>query len=137
MIQKTIEVDGMQVRFCASASIPRIYRIRFRRDIMQDMQRLRTAYLRVIREKACEQNDQEAIQERGFEILDLEIFENIAYIMARHAAPESVPPTVEEWLDQFNMFSIYVVLPQILELWGLNEESLVESKKKLAEVAGN
>ena len=45
----------------------------------------------------------------------LEMFENIAYVMAKHADP-SIPDTPEEWLDGFNTFSIYQVLPQIIEL---------------------
>ena len=53
------------------------------------------------------------------EIEDLEIFENVAYIMAFHADP-TIPKTIDEWLEQFEMFSIYEILPEILELWGTN-----------------
>lgn len=35
MIQ-TIEIDGKQVPFRASAAIPRIYRMKFHRDIYKD-----------------------------------------------------------------------------------------------------
>ena len=45
--------------------------------------------------------------------------------MARHADP-TIP---EEWLDEFSTFSIYQVLPKIIELWGLNVQIDVESKK--------
>ena len=58
-----------------------------------------------------------------------------AYIMAYHA-DNSIPATIEEWLDQFDMFSIYEVLPQILELWGDNIATDVQAKKGLAEVSG-
>ena len=34
-------------------------------------------------------------------------------------------------LDSFNTFSIYQVLPQIIELWGLNTQTDVQAKKKL------
>lgn len=37
--------------------------------------------------------------------------------------------TPEEWLDGFNTFSIYQVLPQLIELWGLNVKTDVEAKK--------
>ena len=57
------------------------------------------------------------------------MFENIAYIMAKHAEPQAVPDTPEEWLDGFNTFSIYQVLPEIIKLCGLNVQSQVESKK--------
>ncbi len=123
MISKTIEIDGKQVEFKASAAIPRLYRIKFRRDIFQDVQKLANSW--------GENQDEQKI----FEIIDLEIFENMAYIMAKHANPD-IPSTIEAWLEQFNVFSIYEVLPIILELWNLNQETLVESKKKLNQVAG-
>ena len=53
----------------------------------------------------------------AMEIEDLEIFENVSYIMAFHADP-TIPKTIDEWLEQFEMFSIYEILPEILELWG-------------------
>ena len=70
-----------------------------------------------------------------FQIEDLEIFENVAYIMAYHA-DNSIPQDINDWLDQFDMFSIYEVLPQILELWGDNMQTDVTAKKELAEVNG-
>ena len=35
-----IEIDGKQVAFRASAAIPRIYRMRFHRDIYKDLDAL-------------------------------------------------------------------------------------------------
>ena len=40
-----------------------------------------------------------------------------------------IPEAPDEWLDQFGTFSIYQVLPGIIELWGLNMRTQVESKK--------
>ena len=60
---------------------------------------------------------------------DRTLFENISFIMARYADP-SLPDKPEEWLDRFETFSIYQVLPEILKLWGLNVETDAESKKK-------
>jgi hypothetical protein len=76
-------------------------------------------------------NDGEELQ-----IEDLEIFENVAYIMAFHADP-TIPGTIEEWLDEFDMFSIYQVLPEILELWGANLVTDIESKKTESQRPGN
>lgn len=39
MIQK-IEIDGKQAPFKASAAIPRIYRIKFHRDVYKDLDAL-------------------------------------------------------------------------------------------------
>ena len=45
-------------------------------------------------------------------------------------------PVPEEWLDGFNTFSIYQVLPQIIELWGLNTQTDVQAKKNFVRLTG-
>lgn len=121
-IIKTIEIDGQDVPFRASAAIPRIYRVKFGRDIYRDLAKL---------EKVVKENDQEA---SGLDTLSLELFENIAYIMAKHADPSI--PDIDEWLDGFDVFSIYQILPQIIKLWHLNTQTQAESKKKLGQTNG-
>ena len=116
-LTKTIEISGQQVTFRASAAIPRIYRIKFQRDIYKDLAAL---------DKAISKSDPES---SDLDIPSLEMFENIAYIMAKHA-DNNVPDSVEDWLDQFDTFSIYQILPEIIKLWGLNMESASEAKKK-------
>ena len=123
MIERTITISGQEVPFRSSATVPRLYRAKFKRDIFKDLTKLELSY-----SKRTEDGDE-------LQIEDLEIFENVAYIMAFHADP-SIPKTIDEWLDQFDMFSIYQVLPQILELWGDNLVTEVEAKKGLAEVNG-
>ena len=120
-IMKKVEIDGKQVPFKASAAIPRIYRIKFNRDIYKDLRSL---------EKAVGDGDE---QNSNLDLFSLEMFENIAYVMAKHADP-TIPDTPEEWLDGFNTFSIYQVLPSIIELWGLNVQTEVESKKNFAQL---
>ena len=120
-IVKKVEIDGKQVPFKASAAIPRIYRIKFNRDIYKDLRSL---------EKAVGEGDEE---NSNLDLFSLEMFENIAYVMAKHADP-NIPDTPEEWLDEFNTFSIYQVLPSIIELWGLNVQTEVESKKNFAQL---
>lgn len=81
----------------------------------------------------CKNLYPKAIQENfGLDIESLEVFENIAYIMAKHADPDNVPSSPDDWLEQFNTFSIYEILPQLIELWGLNLETQAESKKNIA-----
>ena len=120
-LTKTIEIDGKQVPFKASAAIPRIYRIKFHRDVYKDL---------AVLEKAVGKNAEE---KSNLDMFSLEMFENIAYIMAKHADP-SIPDSPEEWLDNFNTFSIYQVLPKIIELWGLNVQTDVQSKKNFAQL---
>ena len=124
MLQKTVNICGKEVNFRSSASVPRLYRAKFGRDIFKDLSKLEKAYKGKGSEEAS-----------TMEIEDLEIFENVAYIMAFHADP-SIPKTIDEWLEQFDMFSIYEVLPEILELWGTNLITDVEAKKNLKKVTG-
>ena len=121
-IVKKIEIDGKEVAFKASAAIPRIYRLKFQRDIYKDLSSL---------EKAIGDGD---ASNSSLDSFSLEMFENIAFIMAKHA-DANVPDTPEEWLDDFNTFSIYQVLPQIIELWGLNVKTEVEAKKNFAQLS--
>ena len=44
------------------------------------------------------------------------MFENVAYLMAKHADPQGVPSSPNEWLDGFDTFSIYRVFPVIQEI---------------------
>ena len=125
MLEKTVNISGKEVKFRSSASVPRLYRIKFKRDIFKDLSKLEKSY-----------KDRGGEDGSTLEIDDLEIFENVAYILAFHADP-TIPGTIDEWLEQFEMFSIYQVLPEILELWGTNLVTDVESKKNLARVAGN
>lgn len=115
---KTIEIDGKPVTFRATAAIPRLYRIKFRRDIIQDMKAIQEAM------------DQAEKADTPIPPQLLEVFENVAYLMARHADPSMTASSPEEWLDEFDTFSIYVVFPELLDLWRANNQTLVSAKKK-------
>ncbi len=113
---KVIEIDGKKVPFKASAAIPRLYRVKYGRDIFKDLMKLEKSL------KASKEEDS------SLDVFSLETFENIAYLMAKHADPD-LPDTAEEWLDEFSVFSIYQVLPEIISLWGLNVTTQSEVKK--------
>ena len=115
-IVKKIGIDGQDVLFKASAAIPRIYRLKFKRDVYKDLRTL---------EKSIGEGDEE---NSNLDLFSLEMFENIAYTMAKHADPK-IPDDVEEWLDGFNTLSIYQVLPELIKLWGLNVQTDVGAKK--------
>ena len=65
-IQKNITIDGIEVPFKASAAVPRLYRLKFRRDIYQDFAAL---------QKSVGENTEES---SARDIESLEVFENIA-----------------------------------------------------------
>ena len=121
-IVKNIKIDDKEVAFMASAAIPRIYRLKFQRDIYRDLAQL---------EKAVSANDE---GQSSLDMFSLELFENIAYIMAKHA-DANIPDNPEDWLDGFSTFSIYQVLPELIKLWGLNVQTQAESKKNFNRVS--
>lgn len=116
---RTIIIDGREVTFRASAAIPRLYRIKFGRDIFADLKDI---------EKAIKKQDAENSE---LPVALLTAFENTAYLMAKHADKTAVPEeSVEEWLDGFNTFSIYEIFPTIADLWALNNKTIETAKKK-------
>ena len=122
MVAKTIEICGQPVRFCASAATPRLYRLKFKRDIFADMQKLTKDF-------------QERNTGTDLAVESLDIFENVAYIMA-FQADRSIPDTIDQWLDQFEMFSIYEVLGELVQLWGDNLFTSANAKKNNPAAAG-
>ena len=61
-MKKNIMIDGQEVAFKASAAIPRIYRMRFHRDIYKDLLDL---------EKGIDKNDPE---NSNLDLFSLEMF---------------------------------------------------------------
>lgn len=117
-MEKTITIGDKDVRFKATASTTRKYRQRFGRDLFMDINKL------VLNSQT------------GLTSGDLECFEDVAYIMAQQA-DDTIPDDPDEWLDQFEILDIYQVLPEIVELWGLNALTLEEPKKKVGKRSGN
>lgn len=127
-MERTVEIDGKPVRLRASALIPRMYRFKFGRDLVADMNQLRKSWKRV-QELPADATDEQR-QDAQLDAADLTIFENVAYLMVKNAG-EDVPDTPDEWLDSMDgVFSVYEVLPVILELWGANLETTSRPKKK-------
>jgi hypothetical protein len=117
-MEKIISIGDKQVGFKATASTIKRYRRKFNRDLLKDIKQLSDKV------NNAENKEEEMTAE------NLEVFERIAYIMAWQY-DNSIPNSPDEWLDQFEMFDIYFVLPQIIELWHLNTVQLETPKKKV------
>ena len=139
-MEKIIVIDGKEVGFRATALTPRLYRHKIGRDMVRDLNQLKRSYEKAVSamntqkpgEDATESQIAEyeqAVKDAQLSVMDLEIFENAAFVMARQY-DQSIPDTPEEWLDGFVFFSIYEVLPHIIELWQLNQKTTASPKKK-------
>lgn len=117
-METTIRIDGQDVRFKSTAVVPLLYRRQFNRDLFRD-----------IRTVSAAMSGRDA-SSTDLPIQALATFESLAYIMAKHAEPDTVPDSPEEWLDGFSMMPVFAVFPVILDLWSGNVDGLEESKKK-------
>lgn len=115
--------------------MPRIYRLMFGKDLFRDLSNVQKEL------EAQQRREKAALEEakkRGIKnpnigselpVKALETFENIAFVMAKHADP-SQPNDISEWLEQFEMFDIYEIMPEIMEMWGAENKQLETPKKK-------
>lgn len=125
-MEKVVEIDGKEVGFKASAATPYMYRSIFGRDLIKDMVALYNSYR--VAEASTEYSPEEEKNAARLTAVDLQIFLNASWVMAREY--DRSIPGVEEWLEGFEMFSIYKVFPVIIDLWGLNNKTLATPKKK-------
>jgi hypothetical protein len=111
-MEKVIEYEGRQLKFKATGATPIYYKNKFGGDLLVDMANVTN-------------------NSQGDTIPPdtLEKFGQIAYIMHKQGDPEQ-PDDFLEWLDQFEMFSIIEILPEILELWAMNSKQTSKPKKK-------
>ena len=115
-MEKVLSIGGKDIKLKSTAGTMMRYRNNFNRDFIKDLIKLQEK----LKEKA----------ETGaeFEALDLDLFEKIAWCMAK-TADDNIPD-IEHWLDEFETFDIMQVLPQIMELLTANMEQ-INNKKKL------
>lgn len=124
-MERVLIIDGRPVAFRATAAVPRLYRMEYGRDIMQDMLELQSAI-------DAAQSGNGPIPPRL-----LSIFEDVSYLMAKHARPDEVTAaSSEEWLDGFDTFSVYQVFPAIAQLWQANLKTTSTPKKNEADGEG-
>ena len=115
MLEKTVTISGKPIKLRASSALPRVYMMKFGRDLFKDFGMMQNA-----------REDGQNLGEFG-EIST--VLENMAYTMAFLADP-GIPEDVNEWLDQFELLGIVNVFDQIMELWNMNTHTTVEGKKR-------
>lgn len=120
-MEKVLNIGGKEIKMKSTAGTMMRYRNNFNRDFIKDLVKLQ-GKLGDKLEKGEE-----------FEALDLDLFEKIAWCMAK-TADDSIPD-IEHWLDEFETFDIMQVLPELMNLLVANMEQ-INLKKKL-EAQGN
>jgi len=114
-MEKILTIDGRQVKFKSTGAFLLRYKAQFGRDAIQDIFRLQSA----IDNKG---------QIKNIDTLDLEVFYNLIWTLAKTADP-SIPPPME-WLDTFGEFPLAEIVPEVIDLIFSSLGTTVEPKKK-------
>ncbi len=114
-MEKILTIDGKQVPFKSSGAFLLRYKMQFGRDAVADIAKLQG----VTDEKG---------NVKDFAALDLEVFYNMVWTLAKIADPTIPPPL--EWLDAFGTFPIVDILPELIDMILGNFSTSVSPKKK-------
>ena len=103
-MEKTIEIDGKQVSFKSTAATPLRYKAQFGRDYFSEI--LKMEELTKIKKT---KNQAETLAK-----IDFNTFYNIIWVLAK-TADKKIPEPLE-WLDTFEEFPLFEIIPQIQDL---------------------
>lgn len=112
-----------------SALLPRLYRFKFGRDLIADMAGLERSYNKAAKAVGKKATADE-VRDAQLSVLDLTIFENLAWLMMKHAG-EDVGEGPDEWLDNVaGLFTVYEIMPTVLELWNASQTTTAKPAEK-------
>ncbi|HSW63733.1 MAG TPA: hypothetical protein VLH56_10560 [Dissulfurispiraceae bacterium] len=114
-MEKILTIDGRQVAFKSTGAFMLRYKAQFARDAVQDLFKL---------QQAIDTNGQIA----DASALDLEVFYNLVWTLAKTADPTIPPPM--EWLDTFSEFPLIDIIPEVMDMMFSSLTVSVMSKKK-------
>jgi len=124
-MEKILNIDGRQVKFKSTGAFLLRYKAQHGRDALKDIYKLDEALEDGINDETGEK--EKVIKD--IDALNLEIFYDIVWTLAKTADP-SIPPPME-WLDTFSEFPLIEILPELLDLIFSCISSTVKSKKKI------
>ncbi|EJL44028.1 hypothetical protein P4U99_03560 [Brevibacillus agri] len=101
-MEKTLTIDGKQVRFKSTGGTPLRYKAQFGKDFFAEILQL-NALGNLDMENAA-----------TLQAIDFEVFYNIAWTLAK-TADQSIPDPLT-WLDQFGEFPIMEIIPELQDM---------------------
>ena len=107
-MEKTLTIDGREVRFKSTAATSLRYKAQFGRDLFADL--LKMSKIADVLSNA----ESEEMSYEELEKIDFELFYNIIWVLAK-TADKSIPEPLE-WLDTFSEFPINDILPELQDL---------------------
>lgn len=124
------KIFGTNHKLKMSAATPRIYRAKFGKDIIVQMdamyERLSNEGKKKDEEKKNEEKKDDSV---SFTPEELEMMENLIFVCNRQAEPEQ-PEDIFEWLASFEIGAITGTYGTIMKMWEDNLHQTSTSKKK-------
>lgn len=111
-MEKTIIIDNKPVAFKATGAFLKRYKSQFGRDPLKDLMNLSSSM-----------SSEGGIK---LETLDLEVFYDILWTLAKTANPNIPDPL--SWLDSFEEFPLVEIIPELVDLISKTLGSTVQSK---------
>lgn len=116
-MEKILNIDGRNVKFKSTGAFLLRYKAQFKRDPIQDIFKLVDAV------------DMDTKEIKDVSALDLEIFYNLVWVLAKTADKTIEAPL--EWLDTFSEFPLTEVIPEIMDMITSSIAPTEKSKKKI------
>lgn len=123
-MEKILTIDGKQVKFKSTGGFLLRYKMQFGRDAIGDLVRLEKTIPKT--EKGENKDEGIEINEAVLDALDLTIFFNLIWVLAKTADPDISPPM--EWLDTFNEFPLMDIIPELQDMLMSTIKSSVKVK---------
>ncbi|CDN37983.1 hypothetical protein [Bacillus thuringiensis] len=110
-MEKTITIDGKQVKLKATAATVKRYKAQFRRNLFADLMGLGA-----INALASSNGAEQPIDMSNIDLsnVDFELIYDLTWLYAKTADPKISDPMT--WLDEFEEFPIEEIMPAVMEL---------------------
>jgi hypothetical protein len=118
-MEKTLIIDGKEVKFKSNGAVPLRYKMQFGKEFFAEIVKMGALEKLGNLNKEDKENLVEAI--KG---LDFEVFYNIAWVFAKTADKSISDPLT--WLDTFDEFPMLEIIPELQDMILSN----IQSKKK-------
>ncbi|WP_010049869.1 hypothetical protein [Carnobacterium maltaromaticum] len=117
-MEKTITIADKQVRLKSTAATPKRFKIQFGRDYFAELLKFAKVFepLNNLEESEGEERevDLSQLSYDSLKLLDFDVLYDIVWVLAK-SADNSIPDPLT-WLDQFEVFPLAEIMPEIQEL---------------------
>ncbi|SMO55067.1 hypothetical protein [Melghirimyces algeriensis] len=106
-MEKTLTIDGKEVRFKSTAATPLRYKAQFGKDFFAEIFKLESLE-KLMKPKSGK------LKAEDFSLVDFDVLYNIVWTMAKTADPKIPDPIT--WLDGFDEFPLMEIFPELQDM---------------------